>query len=204
MAGPFFPNVPVAIGVPPVLRNAANMAAGTVNLLASDSLSVAQTTASQWGIYTSDGGLALNPDNIAMVNFDAEYRLADYPIEKGGFQTYDKVQMPFDTIVRLTKGGPRSEREAFVKTVEKMRGDYELYSVVTPEATYRNVNIARVTIDRSAESGAGMIIVDMHLREIRQTAAAAFSQTKDPASADAANNGPTQTTSAPANAGEIK
>lgn len=190
--GPLFPDVPMLPGVPRVLRDAALIGLGTQAMLKADAARISQIAASQWGIYTKGGALALDPDSINAVGFDAEYRLADFPIEKGGFETYDKVQMPFECSVQLAKGGTRSEREAFLALAERLRGNRELYNVVTPEATWRGVNIVRVSIERNAESGAGLIVLNLRLREVRQTVKASFAETKDPASASPASNGSTQ------------
>lgn len=192
MAGPVFPDVPKAPGVPAVARDAANSVATTEDQLSSDSITVTATAAGQWGIYTVAGALALDPDTIEAVGYDAESRLADYPIEEGGFETYDKVALPFQNRVVMTKGGTLNQRRAFVKAVEEMRGDLELYNVVTPEWTYLNVNVARVSLDRAREQGGGLVRVELQLQEIRQNATASFSQTRDPASADSVSNGSVQ------------
>jgi hypothetical protein len=198
------PNVPLTAGVPAVLRSAATQVLAGVGLLTSDSSEVNQLAASQWGIYAVGGGLAIQPDNIVAVGFRGEYRIADYPIEQGGFETYDKVALPFEASVRMTKGGTLADRDAFIADLQAMREDREIYHVSTPEASYLNVNIADVQIDRSQESGAGLIIADIHLREIRQNAKAEFSKSKDPASAAPFNNGPTQTTPPPATTGAVQ
>ena len=203
MAGPVYPNVPVTLGVPAVRRDASNPGTSSVSQLSSDGSAITQMASTQWGIYRGTS-LALKPDNIVAVSYDAEYRIADYPIEEGGFESYDNVALPFEATVRLTKGGRRADREAFIKAAEAMRSDTELYSIVTPEVTYRNVNVSRITIDRSQENGAGMITVDMHLREIRQNAKVEFSAVKDPASANPYSNGSTQAQSAPANPGAVQ
>lgn len=191
--GPIFPDVPLVPGVPPVLRDAALIGFGLQSMLSSDAARISQLAASQWGVYTREGALALDPDSVNAVGFDAEYRLADFPIEKGGFETYDKVQMPFECSIQLAKGGTRSEREAFLAIAEGLRGNRELYNVVTPEATWRNVNIVRVTIERNTDNGAGLILLNLRLREVRESVTASFAATQDPASASPASNGSTQT-----------
>ncbi|WP_311271087.1 phage baseplate protein [Sphingobium sp. WCS2017Hpa-17] len=204
MAGPRFPNVPIATGVPAVMRSAATQVIAGVGLLSTDSSDVSQLAASQWGVFKADGGRALWPDNVVALNYRAEHRIADYPIERGGFESYDKVALPFDATVRMTKGGTIAARVSFLRAIEAIRGDRKLYNVTTPEQTYRNVNVAEVQVDRSQESGAGLIIVDIHLREIRQNAKAEFSKSKDPAGVSPYNNGSAQPADPPANAGSVQ
>jgi len=151
----------------------------------------------QWGIYTQDGALAIEPDNIVGVGYSSEFRIADYPLEQGGFESYDKVALPFGNRITLTKGGPLAERQDFLSTLEAMRGDRTLYNVVTPERTYLNVNIERVAMDRTAANGATLLTVEIMLREVRQSATFKFSKTKIPASATPTSAGSVQPNSSP-------
>lgn len=192
MAGPLYPNVPVASGVPPVKRDGSNPGTDTQSQLSSDAITVTATGKNQWGVYTEDNAKALSPDTIIALGYDAEHRIADFPVEQGGFETYDKVAMPFDVRVVMTKGGRTEDRRAFLAAVEELRGDLKLYSVVTPERTYLKTNISRVSIDRSREQGAGLITVELHLREIRQNVTTSFSNSKDAASASPVSAGAVQ------------
>ena len=57
-----------------------------------------------------------------------------------------------------------------------------LYDVVTPEKTYLGYNFMHRDYDRDAES-AGMIVIDIWLMEILQTATAQFQNTQSPTTA---------------------
>lgn len=193
MVGPApFPDVPVAIGVPPVNRGPTNAGVSTETRLTKDSDSVSQLASTQWGIYTDGGVQIVRPDSVIGFGYSAEYRIADYPIEQGGFESYDKVALPFMARVIMAKGGTLAERQSFHQAIEAIRGDRELYTVVTPEALYLDVNITRVELDRSQQRGAGMLVVELYLQEIRQKATAKFSNTRDPASDDNADRGSVQ------------
>lgn len=192
MAGPLFPDVPKVPGVPAVARGVLNPGTATEPKLTQDSITVTAAAKNQWGIYTKAGAIAVEPDSIAAIGYDAEYRVADYPIEEGGFETYDKVALPFQNRVVMTKGGTLEQRRAFLRSIDEIRSDLELYNVVTPEWTFLDVNVVRVGIDRSRENGAGLITVELQLQEIRQSVTASFSQTRDPASTDTVNVGSVQ------------
>jgi hypothetical protein len=204
MAGPNFPDVPDAAGVPPVQRGPDNPGTNGDAPLTQDSATVLGNSGKHWGIYTSDGALALKPDNITALNFRAEYRIADFPIEQGGFESYDKVSMPFDTMVRVTKGGSLADRQEFVRAVKALKADMTLYSVICPEVIFSSVNVASVVIDRSLENGAGFIIADLQLREVRQNVETSFSSTQDPSGVKDVNGGAVQTTTPPANPGGVQ
>jgi hypothetical protein len=203
MAGPLYPDVPDTDGVPAVGRDASNSTFTDDTQMTSDSSSISAKASTQWGLYTSSGALALQPDNIAAVAYHGENTLADFPIEQGGFESYDKVQRPDMSAIRMTIGGKQADRKAFLDAAMVIKKDTELYSIVTPEQTYLNCNMMSLTVDRSQESGAGMIIAEMQFQEIRQGVTVAYSSTQSPASADAQNNGPTQTTSLEEDQGPI-
>lgn len=150
-----------------------------------------------WGLYTSSLSKALAPDTIAVVNYQQDHRISDFPIEEGGFTTYNKVRVPQVFQVRMVKGGTKQERTDFIKAYKEIENDTNLYSVVTPEYIFPNVNIMSGQINRTMESGAGIIILDLTLQEIRLAAAGTYSATKVPAGSSMVNNGPTQTTTAP-------
>lgn len=171
-----FPNVPLAIaGVPAVLRRAGAVADAR-ETLASASNDVSNTIAAQrWGIFTADGTPALEPDSVVSFEHSAEYRIADYPVEGGTFESYDKVATPFATRVAVSKGGTAAEREQFLTACQSLLESLDPYNVVTPERTYLNVNVTRIGTTRNSGAGAGLITVELVLQEIRQAAKAAYS-----------------------------
>lgn len=196
MASPSYPNVPQTDGVPPVKRDGSNPGTETESPLTEDGDEISVQGLKEWGVY-KDGDKVLDPDTIISVGYDAEHRIADYPIEEGGFESYDKVALPFQSRVVMTKGGKSEDRRAFLASVEEIRVDRELYTIATPERTYSSANITRVSVDRSREQGAGMVTVELIFVEIRANATVSFSNSKDPASADTKSNGAVQAKDAP-------
>lgn len=61
-------------------------------------------------------------------DFDQEWAIADYPIESGGFFSYDKVQLPFDIRVKLASGGTVTQRQAFLNSIFAIAGGSPLGS----------------------------------------------------------------------------
>lgn len=204
-ADPSYPDVPKAPGVPDVKRSDANAGTDTQTEVKGDEITVTGYGADEWGVYlASSKAKAIEADNFEAMGFDGEFRIADYPIEEGGFESYDKVATPFHVRVTLTKGGKREDRKAFISKIEELRADMTLYWIVTPESIWRNVNLTRVTIDRSREAGAGLIRADLMFQEVRVNATSSFSNTRDPASASTVNNGTTQAKPVAAPAGGVQ
>lgn len=173
MADPRFPDVPNTLGVPPVRRDGP-FPPGTETILAKQFSDL--DALSKWGIYTQAGARIIEPTSIAGIDYVADYRIADYPLEDGKFETYDKVTMPFEVRVTMAKDGSLTERSDFLQKLESIQGDRVLYNVITPEKTYLNVNIAHVGNARTADRGATLLTVEVQLREIRQTATLAYSK----------------------------
>lgn len=182
-------NVPNVPGVPAVIRTGIQAA---VSLLINDGFGIGNGFAqAQWGIYRGGAPIVVC-DNVVSFEYRQEWALADYPIERGGFETYDKVQLPYDARFRFTAGGSEANRQALLSSIAAVAGDLNFYDVVTPEAVYVNVNISHYDYTRTATNGVGLLTVDVWALEIRQTAATIMSNTKEPTSAGTVNGGSVQ------------
>jgi hypothetical protein len=191
MANPAFPNVPPFPGVPALARAAGSALVPQIARLTADAPSVTQQLGTaekqRWGIYSNDG---VNPaavaDSVLSVDYDKEFQIPTYPMEDGTFQSYNKVARPREMTVKLAKGGPKYDRERFLNRCASVLDDTKLYSVVQPERFYPNMNFVRMRYDRSNPQ---MLVVELSAEEVRLTASLAFSSTKSPNDANAANQG---------------
>lgn len=214
---PIYPDVPIAAGVPQVFRAAAAFAApfgGEVQLAVADAFGVMGLFAGpQWGVFTEDGEPVVIADSVFAVDFRREWRIADYQIEEGGFESYDKVQTPFDVRVRFAVSntvdsfaGIQSKRAAFLQDIDDAGDSLELYTVVTPDATYPSVSIVHYDYRRDVRGGGpGMMLVDVWLEQLRITAAPAFAKSGDAtktAEGEAPANGGTVQPREPGTAGQ--
>jgi len=187
------PNVP---GVPPLPSYSPN----NVALLAEDVVSIIGAIfGPQWGIFPSGvgggglsnllgnqllgfslGGQAFPYNSILDFDFKQDFPISDYQQEDGGFQSYDKVQLPFDVRVRVASGGNQFAREGLITAVEAAMSTLALFEVVTPERTYSNCCITHVDYKRQSHNGVGVIIMDIWFIEIRITSTSTFSNTATP------------------------
>jgi hypothetical protein len=180
---PDIPNVP---GVPPL----SSFSADNVVLLFEDVVSaiLGFLGGPQWGIFL-DGVPAFDYNSIVDFDFKQDWPISDYQVEDGGFQSYDKVQMPFDVRVRVSSGGSEFERQSLLTSVLAAANTLDLYDVVTPEQTYPGCNITHVDFKRTATNGVGMIIIDIWFIEIRVTSTSTFSSTQNPTTSGQQNTG---------------
>lgn len=160
-----------------------------VALLTGDSYSSQFTNDSQWGIFTEDGSPVLIGDTVVSLDIRNERRLANFPIEEGGFATYNKVNMPFESRVSIAKGGTESERSDFIGTLEQLVNDLELYAVVTPEYTYPSANLFAYDIRRTVRNGVTLITAEVSIEEVRIINAAQYSNNAQDSSGAAQENG---------------
>lgn len=190
-----YPLVPKLPGVPPLLRNAARIAdTATLGFLGlSDALSsLIGSHPPQWGVFTSDGKPVAIADSVLSFECQNGSRLSDYPVEKGAFASYNKVGDPYDVRVRLVRGGTTDERADFLIALTVAAVSLKRYSVVTPELTYDNANVVSLSYRRESSNGAGVIIAELHLREVRETVKASGSSPKSPAAASPQSMGQVQ------------
>lgn len=161
MAG--FPFLP---GVPPLQNKI--IAAGAL-LAATGIAKLLNLLKPDWGIYNNDGVTkAIEPDNFLGIEYLNSQKISDYPIEKGGFASYNKVQNPFTATVRISKGGSESDRTKFIDTIEQLIKSLDLYVLVTPERAYFNMSIERFDYRRDSANGSTMYVVSLYMIEIRE------------------------------------
>lgn len=183
----------MANGIPALLGKVANVA--TVGLLVvADATNILNLfSGPKWGIFNQDGSLAIQPDSMISLDFKKDYKIPNYPVEQGSFQSYNKVTLPRGTRVRMTKGGTDSDRANFIVQVNHAANSLNLYNVVMPEGTVnQNVSILNYGFSRTSENGAGLLMVDIEFIEVMVTATVAFSNTTAPSGANPVNGGSVQ------------
>lgn len=192
-------NVPDVDGVPAVLF-APGAGTGIV-LAAADAVGLPFLgTAPQWGIFLN-GQPVVTADTTLAFDYKKDYSIADYPLEKGAFESYNKVEIPFDVRFIYTAGGSEANRADLLTSLEEIEGDLNLYEAVTPEKVYPNVNVIHVDYHRTSQNGVGLLVVSVFCQEIRQTTSAgtpssmgAIGETASASGADQINSGAVQAT----------
>lgn len=153
----------------PVIAPASLLPRSVTNAIASGLNSIA-TVAALVGVPN------IIPCVASMVEFDytADSPISNYPQENGAFQSYNKVQLPFDIRLKLAS----NYRQAFLGTLNGLRSSTVLVDVVTPDITYRSCNCKHVDYKRTANNGVDLIIADVWFEQVRVTAQSLFSNTQ--------------------------
>ena len=182
-------------GVPPLLGKVANVT-NKVALLVADAqlvLGLFNGQKPKWGIYLKDKPVIVT-DNTISFDFKNDSSIAQYPMEAGAFQSYNKVANPFDARIKISKGGNNIDRQKFLDQLEAVAKSLELYDVATPEKIYIGASVQRYEYRRTATQGMGLITAEVWLLEIRQTVKKAFTNTATPGGSAVAQDGTVQAT----------
>ena len=127
----------------------------------------------------------LVPVTASMVSFDfrQDWTIANYPVEQGGFASYDKVTRPYDVRLRMSCSGLAAKRQAFLQTVLTIANSTKLFDIVTPEMIFTNVNVSHISWPRNGDHGVSMIMAEIWFQKVRETGDSIFGSTLDPISA---------------------
>ena len=152
----------------------------------------------RWGLYRN-GLPVVVAEQVAAFGYKQDWPISTYPVEDGGFASYDKVAMPYDVRIQFVSGGDSLTRQALLASLNAIKRDLNLYDAVTPDAVYLSCNVQHVDYDQVSDRGVGLIRVNVYLIEIRVTAGAQYNQAsplsnaRSPSSVDPVNGGTAQT-----------
>lgn len=182
------PNVPNLPGVPALT----SFASTVIALLTGDLVPpIVGAQRSVWGVF-SDGFNVIDADSVIDFELKQDNQISNYPVEKGAFVSYDKIQLPTEIRIRFAQGGTLTDRQDFLESIDAVMNTTDLYDVVTPEATYLGYNFIHRDFRRTSRAGLGLIVVDLWLEEVRETSTATFTNTQTPAIAGQQGNGTAQ------------
>jgi len=187
-----FPNVPQVPGVPAVFRDLTIPSLPELVNLGLGGLADLLFGTPLWGLYDQDGRQAMVFDAFLGVRFRNGGRISSFPVELGGFSSFNKVDTPYDAAIRLAHSGDMASRNVMLSVLERIVRSTDLYSVVTPEIVYASANLVNYAYTRDSRGGSSQLIVELYLEEVRQTAVAQFTETEEPSGADPQSNGQVQ------------
>lgn len=121
----------------------------------------------QWGIF-KNGVPVVTADSVVSFEYKQEWALSDFPVEQGGFASYDKVHIPFDVRFRFSSGGSEANRSRLLSAIQAIAGTLTLFDAASPEAIYIGCNIKHYDYRRTSVNGVGMIQIDVWLEEVQQ------------------------------------
>lgn len=167
-----FPNVPRLPGVPQLVRSLLFPPTAPPSLGnpgAAGALWQSTQTAPMWGIFDQNNKQVVTQDSVMDFGYRHATNLPDYPIQNGAFGSFNRVSLPFENFLVLTKGGSVAERNAFLAQIDAIDtgpGALLLYTILTPEKSYSNVNVSHVELTRRGARDATFFDVEIRFRQI--------------------------------------
>jgi hypothetical protein len=130
--------VPNVAGVPPLLGGFAPTPA--LPALNDISNSLPSSLSPSWGIFLN-GAAVVTADSVISMDARQEAVVADFPLEGGTFESYDKVDRPFDVRFRFASGGNDANRAALFSSVKALLADKtNQYMFISPEDAFESIN----------------------------------------------------------------
>lgn len=122
----------------------------------------------KWGIFEpgkEDGPVMV--DSIVEMGINGSAETSSYPIESGSFTSYNKVRNPSMLMLRVTKEGRAPTRSYITDWLQEHLNLPTQWDIVMPEKRYSGYTLVEYRILRGASSGAGMIVADLMMQEVR-------------------------------------
>lgn len=91
-------------------------------------------------------------------------------IEQGSFAAYNKINNPAEFSVTLAKSGSSTVLNNFLTALETYADSTALVDIVLPFRVYRNVNITGVSHSITEGQAVNLLVIELRLKEIKQTA----------------------------------
>lgn len=147
-----------------------------------------------WGIINEFGVPIVLADGVVGISYNNTSQIANAPLEKGSFASYNKIANPAQAVVQMMKGsGGTLQRGAFLAQLEILEKSTLKFHVVSPEFLYRNMSMTGINYARTAQEGLQLIVASIQLEEVREVKVQySFEEVKNPSDAANADGGEVQ------------
>ena len=122
----------------------------------------------EWGVFPEDGEEGLPFTSVISVDVKSQGKALTEPVEKTGFAAYNKIEEPMEISCTLATMGAMAEMAATLEALEKLKRECVKVTVSTPVGAYDSLTLETFSHNHSADSGCGLLIVDLTLREVRE------------------------------------
>lgn len=90
------------------------------------------------------------------------------PIEKGSFVSYNKTNEPLEINATLAYEGTSTYLQSCIEQVKKLKESVALFSIITPNYEYKNMNLESFDYAQKREDGLGALYIKATFREIKE------------------------------------
>ena len=121
-----------------------------------------------WTLQADGGGTAVEFDVFLDMEFTGDNAVAHEPIEEGGFASYNKQDTPKEINVTLACTKMYMSQQPVLENIDKLASGIQKLSLVTPASEHKNLNLEGYSYRRTEDAGAGMLVVELKLIEVRE------------------------------------
>lgn len=152
-----------------------------------------------WGIFNEFGVPILLADSVVGLTYDSGNTIANLPVERGSFSSYNKVNNPSIATVQLNKSsGGALQRGAFLTQLEILAKSTLTFNIISPEFVHMGYSIIGQGYSRTATDGTTLLKVNVELQEVRETKVEySFEEVQQPSDATTKDGGAKQSTQEP-------
>jgi len=128
-----------------------------------------------WIFLGDDDEEVLRFNSLLELNVESGGTVPEQVIEQGGFAAYNKTQEPLKIEASVAIEGTPADLQAALGTLNLLKEDTKIFSVVTPEFEYVSMTLESFSYSRKREEGRGVLYIQMNLVEVREVATATTS-----------------------------
>lgn len=185
-----FPSVPIAEGVPNLARSAYSLAQktgatgrvmGLTGGLAGTFLGhyLNAMLAPTYALLNQKDEKVITPDGPVEFEMKGDASVSTYPVELGGFQSYNKVVNPEDfSLSLLCSGhGPMSHKD-FLTACSELKNGASVIKLVTPKYVYPYVTCTGMSHQTTARNGVTLLKVNLTFKEVPCRASTSYPNAK--------------------------
>ena len=121
-----------------------------------------------WRLISENGGDAVEFSSMLSISIEASGQALTCPIEQGAFATYNKVQSPLSSSLKLGIGGETYDQRAALDRLERMRCGLEKVALSTPYEYYPGLTLVSFSHRREPGLPNHALLANLQLVEVRE------------------------------------
>lgn len=122
-----------------------------------------------YGISDSSNNTVIDPDSVVEFEINAGSTLNTHPVEKGGFEAFNRVQEPISIRMLMACQGKQMPRSTFLSTLQSLKEGTQIVTISTPDTTYPNMTLQGFGYKKTSDRGAVTIWADTQWTEERSS-----------------------------------
>ena len=121
-----------------------------------------------WGIVNAvSGAVPFDIDSMVSLDYDHANKVSNFPVERGSFASYNKVNEPRVIKLKMAVHGA-SRVTTFLAALESELTSTDLFTIISPEMNYASMTLEKVAYPRTAEKSVDQVTVNCSFIQVIQ------------------------------------